>query len=220
MRFTFEKYQSFIEDGFNIIDEIRCKKTDIVNKNDIILVLANKTGKRAPIRSPYNCYIKYIHVEIGQIVSLNDFMINLDIIESNTSSEVYEAEIVNEDKSNSNAVEILIGIAKIAAVGAGIYYGGKFLSKRKDDKKRDKFLKKEREINKEIKKKEHKNNLKIAKENAKAKKAEAKAEEYAARERYKQNNKCPRCGGSRRFYYQSSGVSEQCKQCKGQGYIS
>lgn len=219
MRFTFEKYRSFINDGFNIIDELRCNKTDIVNKNDIILILSNSTGKRAPIRSPYYCYIKYIHVEIGQIVSSNDLMINLNIIESETSSDTFEAEIVNEDKGNSNAVEVLTGIAKIAAVGASIYYGGKFLSKRKDGKRRDKKLKEQQKINKEIKKEEHKNNVKIAKEYKKAKRAEANAEKYAAQERYKQNNKCPRCGGSGKVIYQSGG-SDSCKQCFGFGYIS
>lgn len=229
MRLTFEKYQSIISDGFNIIDEIRCKKSESVNKNDIILVLANATGKRAPVRSPYFCDIKYIHVEIGQIVSSNDLMINLNTIESNTSSETLEAEIIKEDSGNSKTVEVLSNIAKIAALGAGIYYGGKFLSKRKDNKIQDKRLKKEHKRNKEIRKEEnkrndeirkqeHKRNSEIVKQYKKAKEAEANREKYAAQERYKQNNKCPRCGGNGIVRY-NSGRSEQCGQCWGKGYI-
>lgn len=230
MRLKFEQYHSIISNGFNIIDEIRSEKYDTLKKNDIIIVLANSLGKRSPVRAPYDCYVKNIDVEIGQIVNSNDFMINIDTAEYSTNSDTLEAEIIKEGSDNSKTTDVLSNIAKLAALGAGIYFGGKFLSKRKDNRSQDKRLKKEHKRNKEIRKEEdkrnseirkeeHKKNSEIVKQYKKAKQAEANAEKYASQERYKQNNKCVRCGGRGEIKYQGGG-SDSCRQCSGTGVIN
>lgn len=233
-RITVKISNSYVQNGINTVDEIIVKRNSFLNKGDVVILISSKdNGHLEKIVSPANGYINEIHVTKGSVLNAGDPLFSLSFKseqEANPDSKGISNDDTTPDNQSSefgdSALKILGGIGKVAALGAGLYFGGKVISgankRHKERKQKKADVKREKENHKrreKERKEDFERNKEIAKSIEKASKENAKAEQYAMQERYKQNNKCPRCGGRKYIEYQGSGAVETCRQCNGKGYI-